>query len=117
MACRPQASSSVAAAALLLALLLALLCPDSHGSSSSIRPAQASPSSPFSSSIAEWRLDYKDALSKSILFFEGQRSGKLPADQRVRWRGDSGLSDGMMGNVSRSQIDPHSSQFSDDDDE
>ncbi|KAE8655186.1 Endoglucanase 20 [Hibiscus syriacus] len=27
--------------------------------------------------------DYKDALGKAILFFEGQRSGKLPASQRV----------------------------------
>ncbi|PNT65007.1 endoglucanase 23 [Brachypodium distachyon] len=38
--------------------------------------------------------DYRDALSKSILFFEGQRSGRLPADQRAAWRGDSGESDG-----------------------
>ncbi|GER43333.1 endoglucanase 24 [Striga asiatica] len=38
--------------------------------------------------------DYAEALSKSILFFEGQRSGYLPADQRVTWRGHSGLGDG-----------------------
>ncbi|CAA6664809.1 unnamed protein product [Spirodela intermedia] len=38
--------------------------------------------------------DYSDALRKSILFFEGQRSGKLPPDQRLRWRGDSALRDG-----------------------
>ncbi|KAI3446176.1 hypothetical protein Pfo_002841 [Paulownia fortunei] len=38
--------------------------------------------------------DYADALSKSILFFEGQRSGYLPADQRLTWRGNSGLGDG-----------------------
>lgn len=38
--------------------------------------------------------DYADALSKSILFFEGQRSGYLPADQRMTWRGNSGLGDG-----------------------
>lgn len=38
--------------------------------------------------------DYHDALMKSILFFEGQRSGYLPPDQRARWRGDSGLGDG-----------------------
>ncbi|KAF7139055.1 hypothetical protein RHSIM_Rhsim07G0087500 [Rhododendron simsii] len=43
--------------------------------------------------------DYKDALSKAIMFFEGQRSGKLPADQRVKWRGDSALSDGKPDNV------------------
>ncbi|KAL6526055.1 hypothetical protein OROHE_015579 [Orobanche hederae] len=39
-------------------------------------------------------LDYADALSKSILFFEGQRSGYLPPDQRLTWRGHSGLQDG-----------------------
>lgn len=38
--------------------------------------------------------DYSEALEKSILFFEGQRSGQLPSNQRVTWRGDSGLSDG-----------------------
>ncbi|KAH7836930.1 hypothetical protein Vadar_007558 [Vaccinium darrowii] len=42
---------------------------------------------------------YRDALSKSILFFEGQRSGKLPPSQRLTWRGDSGLSDGSAMNV------------------
>ncbi|KAL1222614.1 Endoglucanase 20 [Cardamine amara subsp. amara] len=43
--------------------------------------------------------DYGDALNKSILFFEGQRSGKLPANQRVKWRGDSALTDGALSNV------------------
>ncbi|KAG7552547.1 Six-hairpin glycosidase superfamily [Arabidopsis thaliana x Arabidopsis arenosa] len=44
-------------------------------------------------------LDYGDALNKSILFFEGQRSGKLPTNQRVKWRADSALSDGASANV------------------
>ncbi|ONK64537.1 uncharacterized protein A4U43_C07F27130 [Asparagus officinalis] len=52
----------------------------------------------FSSSSAS-TLNYGDALEKSILFFEGQRSGKLPVDQRLTWRGDSGLSDGSSYNV------------------
>ncbi|XP_059443129.1 endoglucanase 1-like [Corylus avellana] len=43
--------------------------------------------------------DYADALEKSILFFEGQRSGKLPSNQRASWRGDSALSDGSSVNV------------------
>ncbi|KAL0334673.1 UNVERIFIED_CONTAM: Endoglucanase 24 [Sesamum radiatum] len=30
------------------------------------------------------------------MFFEGQRSGYLPADQRLTWRGNSGLGDGWM---------------------
>lgn len=43
--------------------------------------------------------NYADALEKSILFFEGQRSGKLPPGQRLSWRGDSGLSDGASNHV------------------
>ncbi|KAG4906179.1 hypothetical protein GLYMA_20G003300v4 [Glycine max] len=38
--------------------------------------------------------DYREALTKSLLYFEGQRSGKLPPNQRLKWRGDSGLQDG-----------------------
>jgi len=38
--------------------------------------------------------DYNGALSKSILFFEAQRSGKLPANNRVPWRGDAFVVDG-----------------------
>ena len=44
--------------------------------------------------------DYGDALTKSILFFEGQRSGKLPSSQRMTWRKDSGLHDGFQIGVS-----------------
>ncbi|XP_010555263.1 PREDICTED: endoglucanase 24-like [Tarenaya hassleriana] len=43
--------------------------------------------------------DYSEALSKSILFFEGQRSGFLPNDQRLTWRRHSGLSDGWTHNT------------------
>ncbi|XP_010677073.2 endoglucanase 9 [Beta vulgaris subsp. vulgaris] len=43
--------------------------------------------------------DYKDALAKSILFFQGQRSGRLPKDQRVTWRSHSGLHDGSLAGV------------------
>ena len=46
-----------------------------------------------------YTLDYADALEKSIIFFEAQRSGKLPPNQRVTWRGNSGLSDGASYNV------------------
>ena len=46
--------------------------------------------------------DYGDALSKSILFFEGQRSGKLPPNQRMTWRKDSALRDGFDIGVSLS---------------
>lgn len=44
--------------------------------------------------------DYKEALSKSILFFECQRSGKLPPNQRITWRKDSALQDGLQLGVS-----------------
>ena len=43
------------------------------------------------------RINYGEALWKSIMFFEGQRSGYLPKDQRMNWRGDSGLNDGVLG--------------------
>lgn len=43
--------------------------------------------------------DYGAALSKSIMFYEAQRSGKLPSNQRVSWRDDSGLSDGSANGV------------------
>ncbi|MCO5602668.1 hypothetical protein L7F22_056804 [Adiantum nelumboides] len=43
--------------------------------------------------------DYTDALSKSLLFFQVQRSGKLHENQRVTWRGDSALLDGIDENV------------------
>uniref|UniRef100_A0ACD5TT24 Uncharacterized protein n=1 Tax=Avena sativa TaxID=4498 RepID=A0ACD5TT24_AVESA len=43
--------------------------------------------------------DYGNALAKAILFFEGQRSGRLPANQRTKWRGNSALTDGRQENV------------------
>ncbi|KAL5797951.1 hypothetical protein ACOSQ2_002771 [Xanthoceras sorbifolium] len=39
--------------------------------------------------------DYADALTKSLLYFESQRSGRLPYNQRVAWRDHSGLTDGL----------------------
>ena len=38
--------------------------------------------------------DYAEVLRLSNLFYEAQRSGKLPADNRVPWRGDSAVDDG-----------------------
>nr|CAD7574446.1 unnamed protein product [Timema californicum] len=37
--------------------------------------------------------DYTTVLQDSLLFYEAQRSGKLPSDQRVTWRKDSALND------------------------
>nr|CAB3470187.1 unnamed protein product [Digitaria exilis] len=55
--------------------------------------ASAEPSS--SPSPAAARHDYEDALHKSLLYFEAQRSGRLPHGQRVAWRDHSGLTDGL----------------------
>ncbi|KGN53401.1 endoglucanase 6 [Cucumis sativus] len=43
--------------------------------------------------------DYGQALTKSLLFFEAQRSGYLPHNQRVNWRANSGLQDGKASGV------------------
>ena len=45
------------------------------------------------------RHDYRMALSKSILYFEAQRSGVLPGNQRIAWRANSGLADGKANGV------------------
>ncbi len=45
--------------------------------------------------------DYGDALEKSFLFLEAQRSGTLPSNQRVTWRSNSGLNDGRSAGVMR----------------
>ena len=39
--------------------------------------------------------NYGEALQKSLLFYELQRSGDLPEQVRCNWRGDSGLNDGQ----------------------
>lgn len=40
------------------------------------------------------KYNYGEALQKSLLFYELQRSGELPEEVRCNWRGDSCLSDG-----------------------
>lgn len=40
------------------------------------------------------KYNYGEVLQKAIYFYEAQRSGKLPGNNRVEWRGDSGLKDG-----------------------
>ena len=44
--------------------------------------------------LQQGAFNYGEALEKSILFYEAQRSGDLPATNRVEWRGDSALKDG-----------------------
>lgn len=50
--------------------------------------------------------DYTDALRKSLLYFEAQRSGRLPYNQRVTWRDHSGLTDGLEQGVSQNSQTP-----------
>ncbi len=40
------------------------------------------------------KFNYAEALQKSLFFYDAQRSGDLPADFRVKWRGDSAMQDG-----------------------
>ncbi|XP_059631022.1 endoglucanase 3-like [Cornus florida] len=58
----------------------------------------------FSLALLSWgsvqgHPNYRDALQKSLLFFQGQRSGRLPTTQQVSWRSSSGLSDGSQAHV------------------
>ncbi len=41
--------------------------------------------------------NYGEALQKAIMFYEFQRSGTIPSDQRDNWRGNSGMSDAVLG--------------------
>ncbi|XP_064604141.1 endoglucanase 4-like [Liolophura sinensis] len=40
------------------------------------------------------KYNYDEVLMKSLLFYAAQRSGKLPANNPISWRGDSALNDG-----------------------
>ncbi|PIA43090.1 hypothetical protein AQUCO_02000499v1 [Aquilegia coerulea] len=53
----------------------------------------------FNIVVVNGTFDYKDALTKSLIFLEAQRSGKLPPNHRPQWRGDSALDDGKLVNV------------------
>lgn len=45
-------------------------------------------------SASQQHFNYGEALQKSFLFYEAQRSGPLPKNNRIFWRGDSALNDG-----------------------
>ncbi|GAB3892327.1 hypothetical protein GCM10029964_066940 [Kibdelosporangium lantanae] len=47
------------------------------------------------SAVAAPAFNYGEALQKSVWFYDAQRSGHLPADNRVSWRGDSAMADGQ----------------------
>ena len=48
----------------------------------------------FAPQLFAQSFNYGEALQKSLFFYEAQRSGDLPATNRVNWRGDSGMQDG-----------------------
>jgi endoglucanase len=52
------------------------------------------PSSPGESVGQRGQFSYGEALQKNFLFFEANRSGALPADNRLEWRSDSTTNDG-----------------------
>ncbi|KAG6607530.1 Endoglucanase 9, partial [Cucurbita argyrosperma subsp. sororia] len=56
-------------------------------------------SSSFSFYTARANPNYRDALAKSLLFFQGQRSGRIPNGQQIAWRSNSGLYDGELAHV------------------
>src|SRR6516225_9686339 len=68
--------------ALFAVLLLAVL-----GAVAAPRTARAAPS-------AGGAFDYTEALQDAMFFYAAQRSGQLPPDNQVGWRGDSDLQDG-----------------------
>ena len=49
---------------------------------------------PISPRAGKGNYNYTNAIHASLLFYEAQRSGKLPKDNRIPWRGDSMLDDG-----------------------
>ena len=53
------------------------------------------------------KYDYSEVIHKSILFFEAQRAGPQPANNRILWRGDAGLHDGcdVGANLSKGCLD------------
>jgi hypothetical protein len=48
---------------------------------------------------ASAKFAYGEALQKAVYFYDVQRSGKLPSNSRVPWRGDSALRDGQDAGV------------------
>ena len=80
---RPRIALASIGTALLLAALGVVAVP---------RAAHAAPSTTDA-------FDYSEALQDSMFFYEAQRSGQLPPDNEVDWRGDSDLSDGSDNGV------------------
>ena len=75
-----------------LPAILAAMALTAAGLAGSTGKAQAQPSTTGA-------FDYAEALQDSMFFYQAQRSGQLPPDNEVDWRGDSNLSDGSDNDV------------------
>ncbi|CAF3919358.1 unnamed protein product, partial [Adineta steineri] len=58
-----------------------------------VPPLSIFPSKPINISTNNGTYDYGAVLYASILFYESQRSGRLPSNKRISWRDDSMLKD------------------------
>ncbi|XP_077990957.1 uncharacterized protein LOC144445289 [Glandiceps talaboti] len=47
----------------------------------------------YNPNVQETKYNYGEVLEKSILFYEAQRSGRLPPNRRIEWRSDSCIDD------------------------
>lgn len=77
-------------------LLLSVLTSHPSSVSSAIIPlgsSSANQGMTMASGPAWSKYNYSEALRLSLLFYEAQRSGKLPEDNKIPWRGDSALDD------------------------
>ena len=63
-------------------------------SSPVVAPGLSADSGEYEGRVGTSEFNYGEALQKSIMFYDLQRSGKLPDNFRCNWRGDSCLSDG-----------------------
>ncbi|UJR38661.1 hypothetical protein I4U23_031327 [Adineta vaga] len=58
-----------------------------------VSPSSIFPSKSVNISTYKGTYDYGAVLYASLLFYESQRSGRLPSNKRISWRGDSMLND------------------------
>lgn len=60
-----------------------------------VRALEGTPlSAPSLSPLWLSEYNYAQVMHLSILFFEAQRAGKLPENNRIKWRRDSTINDG-----------------------
>ncbi|MGF1591276.1 MAG: glycoside hydrolase family 9 protein [Pleurocapsa sp.] len=77
----------------LIFLAVAEFASNSHDARANIGETDNSSDSRLSRS-GTGRFAYGEVLQKSLLFFEANRSGSLPDDQRIKWRSSATLNDG-----------------------